>query len=238
VNADMAKKKSSAKRKRTAVSKRRGRVSKAGPSLQRPRNASGYPDIAADARGIRGQVVAHVQGALRSLLGHALNQMDEWQGFDGHQDVALLTTGRSQQPPSASDPVPAPAATPVKLDPGLETPSSSAPEALVTEQDLAAAKALLRKLRQMARMARGGFSAMFYLEELGALKAFDGRTTDMNKLSGKNLSTTRKRILELIREQAVCKASKSSKIQKISLTNTGKQAYFLHMAAAEDSGPN
>lgn len=237
MNADMAKKKSSTQRRRMAVSQGRGRVSKAGRSLQTPPKAAVRSGIAADAHGIRGQIVAHVRGALRSLLGHALNQMGEWQGFDVQQDVALLSTGQTKQPLSAHDPVPPPVATPVESDPGLEKPAPAVLDALVTEQDLAAAKELLRKLRQMAKMARGRFTVMFYLEELGALEAFDGRTTDMNKLSGKNLSTTRKRIVELIREQAVCKASKSSKIQKISLTATGKQAYFMHAAATENPGP-
>lgn len=229
----MAKKKSSTKRKRAAVSKGRARSSKAGHSVKRPRKAAVRPDITADAIGIRGQVVSHVHEALRSLLGHALNRIEEWRGFDAQQDVALFSPAQSQQSHAVYDPVPAPVATTVTFDPGAEKPSQDAPDALATDQDQAAAKALLRKLRQMTNMSRGKFTVMFYLEELGALEAFDGRATDMNKLSGKNLSTTRKRIVELIREQAVCKTSKSAKLQKISLTATGKQAYSLHMAAIE-----
>lgn len=233
----MAKKKSSTKRKRAAVSKGRGRSSKAGPSVKRPRKVAVRPDITADAIGIRGQVVTHVHGALRSLLGHALNQLGEWQGVEARQDDEFYP-GQAQQPAAEHDPVSTPVATAVELDSGVEKPSPDVPEPLVTDQELVAAKVLLRKIRQMATVAGGRYTVLFYLEELGSLKAFDGRTTDMNKLSGRNFSTTRKRIFELIKEQAVCKDPKSSKIQKIALTTLGKRAYLLHTAATEDCAPN
>ncbi|MFM8282787.1 MAG: hypothetical protein ACKOFX_08055 [Solirubrobacterales bacterium] len=237
----MAAKKSSSKRRRRPVSKGRGRASKPGPpSLKKPRKDAAQRDINnANADGVRGQVVAHVQGALRSLLGHALDQMNEWQGFDAQQEGELFSPDQAQKPLSSHDPALAPVASAVDPDAAPAKQSPSVPDPLVTDQDLIAeakAKALLKKLREMSK--RGEYTVLRYLEELGKHKAFDGRPTDMNKLPGKNLSTTRKRIWELITEQAVSKDPKSSKIQRISLTDLGKAAYRLHIAAVQDPGIN
>lgn len=163
----MAAKKSSSKRRRRPVSKGRGRASKPGPpSLKKPRKDAAQRDINnADADGVRGQVVAHVQGALRSLLGHALDQMNEWQGFDAQQEGELFSPDQAQQSHAVHDPVPAPVATTVTFDPGAEKPSQDAPDALATDQDQAAAK-LLRKLRQMTNMSRGKFTVLRYLEHV------------------------------------------------------------------------
>lgn len=231
----MATKKSSSKRRRSPVSKGRGRGSKPGPpSSRKPRKDAARRDVNADLHGIRGQVVAHVQGALKRLLGHALDQMDQWPSLDAQQGVATITPDESQQPHSSPDPVPAPVEAAGELDAGSAKQSPSVPDPFVADQKHAEAKVLLRKLRQMSK--RGQYTVLFYLENLGNLGAFGGRTTDMNKLSGKNFGTTRKRIWELINEQAVCKDPESSKIQKISLTALGKAAYFLHMAAVQDPG--
>lgn len=107
-----------------------------------------------------------------------------------------------------------------------------------TDQDRGEARVLLMKLRQQSSISRAQYTAMFYLEELGRLRAFDGRTTDMNKLSGKNFETTRRRILELKQEHAVCKDPKSDRLQKISLTPLGKLAYFLHTGETEEPSAN
>jgi hypothetical protein len=89
------------------------------------------------------------------------------------------------------------------------------------------AKGVVAILKQEARMAKAIYTSLFYLEELGEKKAFDGVVVRMSDLPGGNKETTRNRIADLYSKKVVAKSEKATRFERITLTPLGKKAYEL-----------
>lgn len=261
----MARKKSKSHKK--AVYTKRRRIENKGQGRTQRRQADVPSDRKDDnAQAAIGDIVGHVHGVLRTLLGRALSYIEEERTAnvvrsDEHGNsqqlqpihvsheahaASLVQRGLAgdspvgERAPLTEVVYPNDGEAAIQAHPRKEQRRifvNKANEIVLANEDelTGLAKLMCSQLRSQARMARAKFTSLFYLEELGALQAFDDRTTNMNKLPGKNLTTTRNRVHDLIRQRLVSKDPHSSRFQKISLTPLGKKTYEVLQLQSDES---
>jgi hypothetical protein len=190
--------------------------------------------------------IAHqVHGVLKTLLGQALKYIEGRGGNiaslpkDTSSDRQDESTNVDELPSLKSVMPSGPVSKSEDFAPALDGsgPADTEPEgdtlfgfsqfAVDQDEELARARSVVAVLRQESRMARAIYTSLFYLEELGDKKAFDGVVVKMSELSGGNKETTRDRISDLYYKKVVAKKAKVTRFEGITLTPLGKKAYKL-----------
>lgn len=242
----MARTSSKSGRKPAPVKRRKTkRAGKSKAGSQRPPAPAKNDDVDTAAHHPADSIAHQVHGVLKTLLGQALKYIEGSGGSVASLPKNTVSDRRDEstiadEPPSLKAVVPSgPGAKGEDFAPPLDGSGSveidSEGEDFVgpsrggadKDEETERAKGVVALLKQEARMVKAIYTSLFYLEELGEKKAFDGVVVRMSDLPGGNKETTRNRIADLYNKKVVAKREKASRFEGITLTALGKKAYEL-----------